>query len=495
MKRLSTGVLAAVFAAGFGLTAVNAQSSAATSHGNAGSNATTRPKTVAQAVPPADFGSPPSGEIPILFNDHHVYAKPDELKHDRVLAALVRGNTILVPLRSMFEQMGATVSYDPATKTADVSKPGADVKVTVGKPEVIINGESRPLDVPPEIYKGVIVVPVRVISEGMGAYVQWVPSRKVVVVRYIPPSPPPPPPPPPTPTPTRPPTAAPPPPPPPPPPPSPTPAPKERVYEKFVVGDYIFNPKVYNEFSPGNTGGPSYGVRAAAELPIFNIPWMIEADYRFWQYPHNTSAANSAPNQPVGIVPCPLPGEQGCVTLPQNVINPGLYGTQTFVPGFTNQESDVDVRVGVQIIQPRIYLGVGYLWNLNNTLSQIVKANPINGGNSALTGYPTVSGVGFGLEKLPDLDQVVSIFGNAWYYPNIVGNVTYFTASPFGLLTPATAPLSYAELKYQGGVSFSFVGTPFFLELGYEGDQGWKKVNAPVNYSHGGGFVGFGLHF
>src|SRR5579875_4223833 len=114
----------------------------------------------AQGAPPADFGSPPSGEYPILFNDHHVYAKPDVNRQGRLLAALVRGNTILVPLRSMFEQMGATVSYDPATKTADVSKPGADVKVTVGKPEVIINGESRPLDVPPEIYKGVIVVPV-----------------------------------------------------------------------------------------------------------------------------------------------------------------------------------------------------------------------------------------------------------------------------------------------------------------------------------------------
>ena len=79
----------------------------------------------------------------------------------------------------MFEQMGATVSYDAGSKTATVSKPGADVKVTVGKPEVVINGETRPLDVPPMIYQGIVVVPVRVISEGMGAYVQWVPDQNV----------------------------------------------------------------------------------------------------------------------------------------------------------------------------------------------------------------------------------------------------------------------------------------------------------------------------
>src|ERR1019366_8420755 len=180
-----------------------------------------------------------------LFNDHHVYSKPDRLKENRVLAALVRGNEILVPLRSMFEQMGATVSYDPASKTADVSKPGSDVKVTVGKPEVVINGESRPLDVPPEIYKGVIVVPVRVISEGMGAYVQWVPEKKVVVVRYVA-APVPTPPPPPPPAPPK--TPAPAPPAPPPPPPTPAPTAKPINYEHFVVGDYVFHPKVYNEF-------------------------------------------------------------------------------------------------------------------------------------------------------------------------------------------------------------------------------------------------------
>jgi outer membrane immunogenic protein len=146
----------------------------------------------AQGAP--DFGSPPSGTIPILYNDHHVYANPDVLKQDRVLAALVRNNTILIPLRSMFEQMGATVSYDPSTQTVTASKAGASVSVTVGKPEVVINGETRPLDVPPIMWHGQVLVPVRVISEGMGAYVEWVPDRHIVVVRYVVATPMPPPP-------------------------------------------------------------------------------------------------------------------------------------------------------------------------------------------------------------------------------------------------------------------------------------------------------------
>jgi hypothetical protein len=183
VKRLSTGVLAALIATFCGSNAVAAPSA---TQGNTGNS-------VAQGggAPPADFGSPPSGQIPILYNDHHVYSKPDVLKQGRVLAALVRGGTLLIPLRSMFEQMGATVSWNAGSQTATVSKPGAEVRVTVGKPEVVINGESRPLDVPPMIYQGTVLVPVRVISEGMGAYVQWVPDRHIVVVRYIPATPPP----------------------------------------------------------------------------------------------------------------------------------------------------------------------------------------------------------------------------------------------------------------------------------------------------------------
>ena len=78
-------------------------------------------------------------------------------------------------------------------------------------------------------------MPVRVISEGMGAYVQWVPDKRLVVVRYIPATPPP--------------SPAPPPPAPPPPPPAPVPTHVPNVF--FLAGDYLISPKVYNQFAPG----------------------------------------------------------------------------------------------------------------------------------------------------------------------------------------------------------------------------------------------------
>ncbi|HEY4441152.1 MAG TPA: copper amine oxidase N-terminal domain-containing protein [Candidatus Elarobacter sp.] len=420
-------------------------------------------------MPPADFGTPPSGEVPILFNDRHVYTKPDRLKANRVLAALVRGNTILIPLRSMFEQMGATVSYDPASKTVDVSKPGSDVKVTVGRPEVVINGESRPLDVPPEIYKGAVVVPVRVISEGMGAYVQWVPDRRIVVVRYIPTAPATPPPPAPTPTPA--PVVT-----PPPPTPTPTPVATKNPYEHFIVGDYIFSPKVYNEFSPGNTGkGGSYSVRGAAEFPLFGLPWMLEGDYRSWAYPHNSTIAptaftvpNPCPN-PAALPPYPAAGDPGCVT----VI--GAYG-QTAVPSFTARDTDFDGRLGLRIAEPRIYIGVGYLHREENY------------------GYPKQNGFGFGAEKLPDLDQPFSVYGSVWYYPSISGDYTYPVGAPASLLG-TTDKFQQRFLKYQVGGTFNLGSSGLFLDAGFLGDTIRGKNLSPSDASHAGGYVGLGIKF
>jgi len=397
------------------------------------------------------FGSPPSGQIPILFNDHHVYARPDVLKQGRVLAALVRGGTILIPLRSMFEQMGATVSYDAGSKTVDVTKPGSDVKVTVGVPQVVINGETRPLDVPPIVYQGQVLVPVRVISEGMGAYVQWVPDKRLVVVRYLPATPPPPP------------TVT----------PAPTPVPATPApvvvaapyLDHFIVGDYILSPKVYNEFSPGNTGTSSYALRAGMEFSLMNLPWMIEGTFEKWQYPHNVDTRFGA--SCVANLPGSSFGTQGCVTV--------IGGNgQAYVPAFTANEWNGDVRLGLKVADPRIYVGVGYMAHTGNY------------------GSPSVNGVGFGLEKLPDLDQAFSVYGSAYWYPNINGNYTV-TSGP---QTGTSFKLAYRVLRYQIGATVGFGRNfPLFLDLGFIGDRGSNVSNAPGDYTHNGGYVGLGLKF
>lgn len=427
-------------------------------------------------TPVEDFGTPPGGEIPILFNDHHVYARPDHLKAGRVLTAIVRKNTILVPLRSMFEQVGATVAYDGSTRTVEVTKPGADVKLTVGKSWVVVNGDERPLDVPPEIYKGSVLVPLRVISEGMGAFVQWVPRKHVVVIRYIEAGPP------------GPPEAT-----PPPPSPRPTEIPKpvatpvstpparvgpQRVFERYVAGDYLIAPKVFNEISAGNTGSKSFELKGAVEFPLFGPTWEIGANYRHVLYPHyanRASVAGADPRFQSGLCPANDPGCVTTVGFQQTQAQSGLG--QIYATAFTAQEDDVDAHFGLEILRPRIYVAVSGLYHNYNYL-----------------GYPTVGGFGFGLEKLPDFNQKFSVYGSAFYYPNVTGKYTYPTSAFLGNLSGRQITLAYSEFKYEFGGAIA-LGKYLYVDFGYAGERMTAKTNAPSSTDISAPYIGLGLHF
>jgi hypothetical protein len=278
----------------------------------------------------------------------------------------------------------------------------------------------------------------------MGAYVLWVPDQRVVVVRYITATPPPPPPAPVV-------TAV--------PAPLATPVPIATPYKDvFIAGDYIFSPKVYNEFSPGNTGkSGSYAFRGAWEFDAAGLPWMIEGDFRQYQYPHNQGVPT-----PAVAAPCAPIGDPGCVT----VI--GGNGS-TFVPAFTAREQDFDGRLGLKVMDPRIYIGIGYISETTNY------------------GYPRINSFGFGAEKLPDLNQAFSLYGSLWYYPNAKGTFTNPSGNNFNL--------AYNILKYQVGATVVFGSSPIFLDLGFLGERDDAKSNAPISATYNGPFVGLGIKF
>jgi hypothetical protein len=408
----------------------------------AGADAASRPAQTSLVVAAADFGSPPSGEIPILYNDHHVYANPDRLKQNRVLAAIVKNGVILVPLRSMFEMMGGQVTYDDKSKTVTAQKPGASVQVTLGKSEAVINGETRPLDVPPEMYKGVLVVPVRVMSEALGAYVQWVPDRRIAVVRYIPPTPVP------TPPPTAPPTA----PPTPAPTPTPTPAPTAPSYTVFVQGAYAWS-RVSNEFSSGHNCCASY-VLAGAIAPEHSA-FALKVDYRNDAYVTSDNFTDLLGNHYTSFAT--------------------VDGGTELTPVFLARQSTLDGRLEFKIASPRIYVGIGYIQTTTNY------------------GYPHLNGLGGGLEKLPDLRSGIGWFGSAFYYPSASGN--YTIADPASPNFGTSYQQQYQIYKYDLGLTLASARFPVYLYGGFSGDRYIAKQNAPIAQTHSGPYVGLGVKF
>jgi hypothetical protein len=407
----------------------------------AGADAALKPAPAALVVADAHFGSPPSGEFPILYNDHTVYAKPDILRRSRVLAALVRGGQIYVPLRSMFEQMGATVSVSADGKTVTASKSDASVTVTLGKPEVVVNGESRPLNVPPVLYKGIVLVPVRVISEALGAYVLWVHDRRLVVVRYIPP---------PAPSPAAPPTAeptvA------PPPPPSPAAVPTQRAYRGYVQAA-IAEPRTYNEFSDGRWCSDSYLVSAAYAFK--DSRFALKADYRQNVYVTSDNLTDPAGNHYTQFA----------------TIDGGVAVT----PVFKARQTTLDARLEYQIANPRIYVGVSYLYAGNDY------------------GYPQLSTAGVGFEKLLDLRPGVNFFGSAFYYPTASGN--YTVRNPASPNAGATYVQKFGIVQFDVGLALVLEHSPVYLYGGFDGDRYSAQQNAPISQTHDGPYLGLGVKF
>ncbi len=89
---------------------------------------------------------------------------------------------VLVPLRGIFETLGANVSWDDATKTVSATREDTSISLTIDKNIATVNGKEVSLDVPATIIESRTLVPVRFVSEALGEKVNWIDSTKTVVI-------------------------------------------------------------------------------------------------------------------------------------------------------------------------------------------------------------------------------------------------------------------------------------------------------------------------
>lgn len=96
-------------------------------------------------------------------------------------ATIVEGRT-MVPLRAIFEALGASVEWNQETKTVTSNLGGTEIFLTIGENKLIKNGEEIALDVPAMIMNGRTLVPVRAVSESFGVAVEWDAETRTVIL-------------------------------------------------------------------------------------------------------------------------------------------------------------------------------------------------------------------------------------------------------------------------------------------------------------------------
>lgn len=118
----------------------------------------------AYAYEPADF--------PITINNGPAL--------EMLYGPVVENGTTLVPFRDVLEEMGANVDWDAETKTVTCTLGDKSVSLAIGSDVMTTDSGSVKLDVPAKIIDTKTYVPLRAISEGLGAQVDWNAQTKTI---------------------------------------------------------------------------------------------------------------------------------------------------------------------------------------------------------------------------------------------------------------------------------------------------------------------------
>jgi len=115
----------------------------------------------------------PAGEISVLINGTAtVFDQPPIIQDGRTL----------VPLRAIFEAMGAEVDWDQATQTITATRDDVTISLRIGSNILVRNSVDIELDIPAQIVGGRTLVPVRAIAESFGSDVVWDSVTRTVVI-------------------------------------------------------------------------------------------------------------------------------------------------------------------------------------------------------------------------------------------------------------------------------------------------------------------------
>lgn len=106
-------------------------------------------------------------QAPVKFPDQKPY-----LDHSRVL----------IPTRFVAQSLGGKVEYNSANKTVTIEQSGKTITLKINSSKVTAGSKVVTLDVPAKVIRGRTMVPLRFVSEAMGATVDWNQNKSLVVI-------------------------------------------------------------------------------------------------------------------------------------------------------------------------------------------------------------------------------------------------------------------------------------------------------------------------
>ena len=101
------------------------------------------------------------------------------------VAPYVKNGTTLVPLRVISETLGADVSWNSTKRQATIETAAYKVVFTIDSPKYTVNGVYKTLETPAELKSGSTMIPIRAFAESIGAVVSYEASTKTATINYF----------------------------------------------------------------------------------------------------------------------------------------------------------------------------------------------------------------------------------------------------------------------------------------------------------------------
>jgi hypothetical protein len=89
---------------------------------------------------------------------------------------------LLVPMRGIFEEMGAYVEFDTTRKRVTARMGNEELQLTLGDRIARRNGAEILMDLPPQVVEGTVMVPLRFIAESLKARVEYLKAENLVKI-------------------------------------------------------------------------------------------------------------------------------------------------------------------------------------------------------------------------------------------------------------------------------------------------------------------------
>ena len=86
----------------------------------------------------------------------------------------------MVPVRFISQELGATVSWNANTQTVNINNRGTAINLTIGSKIASVGSGQVTLDTSAEIVNSRTMVPLRFVSECLGAKVEWVQATQTI---------------------------------------------------------------------------------------------------------------------------------------------------------------------------------------------------------------------------------------------------------------------------------------------------------------------------